>query len=203
MADQTTHEALFIDELRAEARSYRELADRALAQVDDAGFVLTLDAESNSIALIVKHVASNLRSRWTNFFTEDGEKPDRQRDREFELEPEDTRAALMARWEAGWSCLFATLDGMTPEDLSRTVVIRAMPHTVTRAALRSLAHTAEPRRPDRAPGQARVERSLAVAHHPARTVGAGEPDDAGAVRDEEGDLGPQPAAGTAGNPSGT
>ena len=142
MADQTTHEALFIDELRAEARSYRELADRALAQVDDAGFVLTLDAESNSIALIVKHVASNLRSRWTNFFTEDGEKPDRQRDREFELEPEDTRTALMARWEAGWSCLFATLDGMTPEDLSRTVVIRAMPHTVTRAALRSLAHTA-------------------------------------------------------------
>ena len=101
-----------------------------------------MDAESNSLALIVKHIASNLRSRWTDFFTADGEKPDRQRDREFELEPDDTRAALMARWEAAWSCLLETLDRMTPEDLSRTVVIRAEPHTVTRAALRSLAHTA-------------------------------------------------------------
>ena len=96
---------------------------------------LHLDAESNSLALIVKHVANNLRSRWTDFYAADGEKPDRHRDREFELEPEDTRAALMARWEAGWSCLLETLDRMTPEDLSRTVVIRAEPHTVTRAAL--------------------------------------------------------------------
>ena len=142
MAEPTTHDALFIDELRGEARRYRDLADQALAQVDDAGFVFTLDAESNSLALIVKHVASNLRSRWTDFYATDGEKPDRHRDREFELEPEDTRAALMARWEAGWSCLLETLDRMTPEDLSRTVVIRAEPHTVTRAALRSLAHTA-------------------------------------------------------------
>ena len=142
MAETTSHEALFIDELRGEARRYRDLADQALAQVDDAGFGFTLDAESNSLALIVKHVASNLRSRWTDFYATDGEKPDRHRDREFELEPEDTRAALMARWEAGWSCLLETLDRMTPEDLSRTVVIRAEPHTVTRAALRSLAHTA-------------------------------------------------------------
>jgi hypothetical protein len=142
MADQTTHEALFIDELRGEARRYREMADQALAQVDDAGFFFTLDAESNSLALIVKHVASNLRSRWTDFFTADGEKPDRQRDREFELEPADTRAALMTRWEGGWSCVLETFDRMTPEDLSRMVVIRAEPHTVTRAALRSLAHTA-------------------------------------------------------------
>ena len=88
MTQPTTHEALFIDELRGEARRYREFADQALAQVDDAGFFATLDAESNSLALIVKHVAGNLRSRWTDFFTADGEKPDRQRDREFELEPE-------------------------------------------------------------------------------------------------------------------
>jgi len=142
MTRPTMHEALFIDELRGEARRYRELADQALAQVDDAGFFFTLDAESNSLALIVKHIAGNLRSRWTDFFTVDGEKPDRHRDREFELEPEDSRAALMARWEAAWSCLLETLDRMTPEDLSRTVVIRAEPHTVTRAALRSLAHTA-------------------------------------------------------------
>ena len=142
MSKPPTHEALFIDELRGEARRYRQFADQALTQVDDTGFFATLDAESNSIALIVKHVASNLRSRWTDFFTSDGEKPDRQRDREFVLEAEDTRAALMARWEAGWSCLLETLDRMTVEDLSRTVVIRAEPHTVTRAALRSLAHTA-------------------------------------------------------------
>ena len=142
MTQPTTHEALFIDELRGEARRYREFADQALAQVDDAGFFATLDAESNSLALIVKHVAGNLRSRWTDFFAADGEKPDRQREREFELEPGDTRAALMARWEAAWSCLLETLDRMTAEDLSRTVVIRAEPHTVTRAALRSLAHTA-------------------------------------------------------------
>ena len=142
MAEPMSHDALFIDELRGEARRYRELADQALAQVDDAGFLATLDAESNSLALIVKHVANNLRSRWTNFFATDGEKPDRHRDREFELEPGDTRATLMARWESGWGCLLETLDRMTPEDLSRTVLIRAEPHTVTRAALRSLAHTA-------------------------------------------------------------
>ncbi len=142
MAEPTMHEALFIDELRAEARRYREWAEQALAQVDDAGFFFTLDAESNSLALIVKHVAGNLRSRWTDFFTADGEKPDRQRDREFELEPEDTRASLMASWDAGWRCLLDTLDGMSPDDVSRAVVIRAEPHTFTRAALRSLAHTA-------------------------------------------------------------
>ena len=142
MADPLTHEALFIDELRMEARRYREMAEQALAQVDDTGFVATLDAESNSLALIVKHVAGNLRSRWTDFFTADGEKADRQRDREFELEPDDTRAALMARWDAGWACLFDTLDRMTPADVSRSVVIRAEPHTFTRAALRTLAHTA-------------------------------------------------------------
>jgi len=137
-----THEALFIEELRGEARRYREQADQALAQVDDAGFFFTLDGESNSLALIVKHVASNLRSRWMRFFTTDGEKPDRYRDLEFVLEPEDTRASLMARWDSGWGCLLETLDRMTPADLANTVMIRSEPHTVTRAALRSLAHTA-------------------------------------------------------------
>ena len=93
MAEPISHDALFIDELRGEARRYKDLADQALAQVDDAGFFFVLDAESNSLALIVKHVANNLRSRWTNFYVSDGEKPDRHRDREFELEPDDTRAA--------------------------------------------------------------------------------------------------------------
>ncbi len=142
MAEPTSSDITFIEELRGEARRYKDLADQALAQVDDAGFFFALDAEANSLALIVKHVASNLRSRWTDFYVSDGEKPDRQRDREFEIEPDDTRAALMTRWDAGWTCFLETLDRMAPADLARTVVIRAEPHSVPRAALRSLAHTA-------------------------------------------------------------
>jgi hypothetical protein len=142
MPEPLGHDALFIDELRGEARRYKDFADQALAQVDDAGFFFVLDAESNSLALIVKHVASNLRSRWTDVYATDGEKPDRRRDGEFELEPDDTRPALMTRWDAGWGCLLETLDRMEPADLGRTVLIRSEPHTVTRAALRSLAHTA-------------------------------------------------------------
>ena len=142
MAEPIDPAALVIAELSLEARRYREGAEKALAQVDDAAFFATIDAESNSLALIVKHVANNLRSRWTDFFDSDGEKPDRQRDREFEIEPGDTRAALMARWDAGWACHLAALDAMTPADVTRTVLIRAEPHTVVRAALRSIAHTA-------------------------------------------------------------
>ena len=142
MPEPLAPDALFIDELRGEARRYKDFADQALSQVDDAGFFATLDAESNSLALIVKHVASNLRSRWTDFYASDGEKPDRHRDREFELEPDDTRPTLMTRWDAGWGCFLETLDRMAPADLARTVLIRSEPHTVTRAALRSLAHSA-------------------------------------------------------------
>jgi hypothetical protein len=133
---------LFLDELRGECRRYKEMADQALAQVDDAAFFATLDAESNSLALIVKHLANNLTSRWTDFYTTDGEKPDRQRDREFEIEPGDTRASLMAKWAAGWACLFAVTDTMTPADAARTVTIRYEPHTVPRAVVRALAHLA-------------------------------------------------------------
>ena len=142
MADPTALDTTLIAELRGEARRYKELADQALAQMDDAAFFTMLDAESNSAALIVKHVASNLRSRWTDVYSSDGEKPDRQRDLEFEREPGDTRQSLMARWDEGWACLLATLDTMTPADLARTVVIRSEPHTMPRAALRSLMHTA-------------------------------------------------------------
>ena len=142
MTDALAHDALFIDELRGEARRYKDFADQALAQIDDASFFATLDAESNSLALIVKHVAGNLQSRWTEVYTSDGEKRDRHRDREFELEPADTRPGLMTRWDAGWGCFLETLDRMEPADLARTVLIRAEPHTLTRALLRSLAHTA-------------------------------------------------------------
>jgi hypothetical protein len=142
MADTTALDTTIIAELQGEARRYKELADQALAQMDDAAFFTMLDAESNSVALIVKHVANNLRCRWTDFYTSDGEKPDRKRDLEFEREPGDTRASLMVRWDEGWACLLGALDTMTPADLARTVVIRSEPHSVPRAALRSLMHTA-------------------------------------------------------------
>jgi hypothetical protein len=124
----------------ARFRELKGLGDGALAQVDDAGFFARLDPESNPIALIVKHVAGNQRSRWRNFLVEDGEKPDRQRDLEFELAPGDTRDALMARWEEGWGLLFAALEPLVPDDLLRPVTIRNQPHTVAQAMLRQLAH---------------------------------------------------------------
>jgi hypothetical protein len=142
MADPAALDTTVIAEWRGEARRYKELAEQALAQVDDAAFFTMLDAEANSLALIVKHVGGNLRSRWTDVYGSDGEKPDRRRDLEFEREPGDTRQALMARWDEGWACLLGALDAMTPADLGRTVVIRAEPHTMPRAVLRSLMHTA-------------------------------------------------------------
>lgn len=125
-----------------EARSLKERADQALAQLDDTAFFAVLDSESNSVAILVKHLAGSLRSRWTAFLTTDGEKPDRQRDREFELAADDTREALRARWEAGWRALFETLAALGPDDLSRTVHIRNEPHSVVRAIHRAMAHTA-------------------------------------------------------------
>lgn len=120
-------------------RSYKRLAERALEQVSDAEFFLQIDEESNSLALIVKHIAGNQRSRWRDFLTSDGEKPDRHRDTEFEL-IEDTRESLMAFWESGWATLFEALEGLTPEDLERTVTIRGEPHTVVEAMNRQLTH---------------------------------------------------------------
>ncbi len=100
-------------------------------------------ALSNSIALVVKHIAGNARSRWKNFMTEDGEKPTRHRDTEFELDPAaDSRPALMAAWEAGWRTLDEALAPLTPDDLARTVTIRREPHTVVQALTRQLTHYA-------------------------------------------------------------
>jgi hypothetical protein len=138
----TTATALVIEELRLELRKLKQQAENAMAQVDDAGFFATIDADANSIAVLVKHVANNLRSRWTDFYTADGEKPDRHRDHEFVITPEDTRDRLMERWHAGWQCAIDTFDAMTPPDLDRTVVIRCEPHSAPRAVLRSVTHTA-------------------------------------------------------------
>src|SRR5438445_483194 len=104
-------------------RYYKMLAERAMAQVTDAQLLAVLDPEMNSIAQIVKHMAGNARSRWTDFLTSDGEKPNRHRDSEFE-DPPSTREALLAMWEEGWGCLFSALEPLTDSDLSRTITIR-------------------------------------------------------------------------------
>ena len=131
-----------LDDAQNVFRTYKRLADRALEQVDDASFVRTIDDESNSLALIVKHISGNLRSRWTDFLTSDGEKPARQRDQEFEQRDGDSRASLMKAWEDGWQRMFDSIGSLGEADILATVIIRGEPHTVVQAINRSLAHTA-------------------------------------------------------------
>ena len=120
-------------------RYYKHLAERAIAQVPDEALTRCLDAESNSIALIVKHMAGNMRSRWVDFLTSDGEKPNRHRDTEFEAPPK-SRVELLAMWEEGWKCVFDALAPLTEADLARTVLIRNEPHSVMQAIQRQIAH---------------------------------------------------------------
>ena len=141
MAAPTLDAALLTGDIRHVFESQKALADRALAQVDDASFFARQPGEVDPLAVTVKHVGGNLRSRWRDFLTTDGEKPDRRRDSEFELGRDDDRATLMALWEAGWSELFETFDALRPEDWAKRITIRGEPHTVSQAALRSLAHT--------------------------------------------------------------
>ena len=130
----------YLDESVFQLRKLKGQADKAMAQVADDQFFTRLDADANSIALIVKHVTGNMRSRWTDFLTSDGEKPDRDRDSEFERAPADTRDAVLARWEAGWELLFNTLTSLQPNDLGKTVAIRGEPHTVVQAINRQMSH---------------------------------------------------------------
>jgi uncharacterized damage-inducible protein DinB len=129
-----------LEEARAQFAKLKALAESALKQVDDAQFFAVPAPEANSIAHVVKHMAGNARSRWTNFLTEDGEKPDRKRDTEFELDPADTREALMRAWEAGWRALDGALGPLGPGDLMRTIRIRGEAHTVLQAIDRQLTH---------------------------------------------------------------
>ncbi|MFZ0632434.1 MAG: DUF1572 domain-containing protein [Acidobacteriaceae bacterium] len=129
----------YLEDARAVFAYYKKLGERAMAQVSDDQLRQSLDDEANSIATIVKHMAGNMRSRWTDFLTTDGEKPDRHRDSEFE-EPPSTRAALLETWEAGWSCLFSALEPLTDADLTRTITIRGEAHSVMQAINRQLAH---------------------------------------------------------------
>ena len=139
MAHQFT--TSYLEDSLSLLRQYKSMAERAMAQVTDDQLARTLDAESNSIAVIVKHMTGNMRSRWTDFLTTDGEKANRNRDSEFEAPP-STRAALMETWESGWRCVFAALEPLTEADLTRTVYIRSEPHSVIQAINRQIAHYA-------------------------------------------------------------
>ena len=133
-------EKLYLRDIGEQFRQLKNLADRALAQVRDEDLFATLDAKSNSLAILIQHMAGNMRSRWTDFLTSDGEKPDRNRDSEFEVAAGTSRADLQARWEEGWRCLFQTLTALSEEDLTLTVLIRAEPHSVIKAINRQLTH---------------------------------------------------------------
>jgi hypothetical protein len=131
----------YLEETRSLFRAYKRMAESAMSQVSEADLFRPLHEESNSVAIIAKHISGNLRSRWTDFLTTDGEKPDRHRDSEFEGSG-TKREDIMASWNAGWNELLSALDSLSGEDLKRTVYIRGEAHSVLKAIQRSLAHTA-------------------------------------------------------------
>ncbi len=133
---------LFLKAAIAEFERYKSLAEKSLAQVTPEEWFFVPAQESNSLALLVKHLAGNLRSRWRDFLTSDGEKPDRNRDTEFELDQNDTAEHLRTRWDEAWAIVFATLQGLKPEDLEATIRIRSQPARVPEAIQRSLTHVA-------------------------------------------------------------
>src|SRR5580700_1692727 len=136
--------SLYLDEAHRQMRGHKRLAEGAMAQLKDHELFIALDPEGNSIAVLVKHMAGNMRSRFTDFLTSDGEKPDRHRDQEFELNPATTtRADLTKRWEEGWARVFAAIEALKPEDVIRTVTVRGQPHTVLQAINRQIAHYAQ------------------------------------------------------------
>jgi Protein of unknown function (DUF1572) len=140
MTDVATY---YLEEVRRQFRGHKRMGEGAMAQLKDEEFFVTLDPEANSIAILVKHLAGNMRSRFTDFLTTDGEKPDRFRDQEFELTPTTTRADVMKWWEDGWAVVLATIESLKPEDVMRTVTIRGEPHTVLQAINRQIAHYAQ------------------------------------------------------------
>jgi Protein of unknown function (DUF1572) len=139
MTDLASH---FLEEIKRQLRGHKRMAESAMAQLEDKDFFTTIDPESNSIAILVNHIAGNARSRFTDFLTTDGEKPDRFRDREFEIST-TTRGEVMRWWEEGWAQIFSTLESLKPEVVYRTVTIRQEPHTVLQALNRALAHYAQ------------------------------------------------------------
>ena len=132
----------YLDDVRLQFRKLKKLAEDALAQVKDEELNVTLDTESNSLAVIMKHMAGNLRSRFTDFLTTDGEKPDRNRDGEFEIEGNPSRPTAFADWESGWTRLFETLNALTPADLLQDVHVRGERLSVIQALDRQMTHHA-------------------------------------------------------------
>jgi hypothetical protein len=132
----------YLEDVVRQLRKYRALGEAAIAQVDDAALFRRLDPESNSIALVVKHLAGNMRSRWTDFLASDGEKPWRGRDSEFEDQPGESRATVLRRWREGWEACLESIGALAADDLGRTVTIRGEPHTVLEAIQRQLTHYA-------------------------------------------------------------
>ncbi|MGA9471183.1 MAG: DUF1572 family protein [Terriglobales bacterium] len=133
----------YLDEVRRQLRGHKRMAEAAMGQLEDKDFFATIDSESNSVAILAKHIAGNARSRFADFLTSDGEKPDRFRDREFEIPTTTSRSEVMRAWEEGWAVVFATLDSLKAEDVTRTITIRQEPHTVLQALNRALAHYAQ------------------------------------------------------------
>jgi hypothetical protein len=138
--DPATH---YLEEARRQLRGHKRMAEGAIAQLKDEELFVALDPEANSVAVLVKHLAGNMRSRFTDFLTSDGEKLDRHRDQEFEMNSATTRAEVMRWWEEGWARVFSAVEALKPDDLIRTVMIRSEPHTVLQAINRQLAHYAQ------------------------------------------------------------
>jgi Protein of unknown function (DUF1572) len=135
-------ETEYLKDVRTQFLKLKELAEKALAQVRDDELNVTIDGEANSVAVIMKHMAGNLRSRFTDFLTTDGEKPDRNRDGEFEIPDQPDRQAVMDHWEQGWKILFSTLDGLTDGDVLRDVLVRGERLSVLQALNRQMTHHA-------------------------------------------------------------
>jgi uncharacterized protein DUF1572 len=133
----------YLEDSIASLRAYKKMAAKALDQLKEEEFFVTLDTEANSIAVIMKHMAGNMFSRWTDFLTSDGEKPNRNRDMEFVIEPKTNKDDILAYWEKGWQQVFAALEPLTADDLGKKVLIRGEEHTVIQAINRQLMHYAD------------------------------------------------------------
>ncbi len=132
----------YLDEVFRGLRGHKRLADDAIAQLSDEQFFALPSPESNSVAIVVKHMAGNMRSRFTDFLTSDGEKPDRNRDREFTMHADAKREEILRAWEQQWQLVFNTINSLHPDDLDRTVTIRGQPHSVLQALNRAATHLA-------------------------------------------------------------
>jgi Protein of unknown function (DUF1572) len=133
----------YLEEIKRQFHGYKRVGEAAMAQLEDKDLFVALDPESNSVSALVKHIAGNARSRFTDFLTSDGEKPDRFRDQEFEISAEATRQDVMQWWEEGWTHVFSALDSLKPADVQHVVTIRQEPHTVMQALNRAIAHYAQ------------------------------------------------------------